>query len=123
MVVIDTSVIIDLLRGDRDLTLETLIAGGLAVLPTIVYLELLQGVRKIEERELKIFLETLGPTLPWPDRKTCAFVISKGRSKGIKVGIADILVVADTLIHKGKLMTKDEQLARLAECAGVKRFE
>lgn len=123
MVVVDTSVFIDLLRGKKIESLEALIVAGLTLLSCTVHLELLQGVRKADELHLRRFLASLSPVLPWPRAETCRRVLQISRGSGIKVGLPDVLVLADALDHGAKIMTRDRQLSRLAKRAKVSIME
>ena len=119
MVIVDTSVFVEALRGNRVFALETIIVAGLAAISATVYLELLHGVRSAKELSLKKFLRTIGIPLPWPSQETCLNIIKKSRSKGIRVGIPDILIVADAVQNSASIITLDKELARLAQAVSV----
>ena len=115
MIVVDTGVFIDFLRGKPSPSLESIILAGLVSLSSTVYLELLQSVRKSEERYLSNFLKSLGDIKNWPKQETCVSILRQSRGSGIKVGIPDILILSDNLENEAKLMTNDSQMIKLAK--------
>ena len=119
MVLVDTSAFIRLLRGERFQSLEVLIVSGHVKLSQTVLLELVQGVRKTETRALERFLDVLGDPLPWPRLRTCKTILSSSRMSGIRVGVPDVMILADAIDHSCRLMTLDNTLRRLAEKAKV----
>lgn len=123
MVVVDTSVFIDLFRGRNSETLQTLLVGGAVLISTTVYLELVQGVRKSEVVALRRFFSLLAEPLAWPSREVCFKVLRAARGSGLNIGIPDILILSDAVENSARLMTKDRQLALLAYRVGVTLME
>jgi predicted nucleic acid-binding protein len=119
MIVVDTSVFIDFLRGKESSAFQSLILSGVVLISSTVYLELLQGVRKSEETYLNNFLLSIGAVLNWPKRETCKKILKFSRGSGIRVGLPDIIILADALDNKAKLLTFDSHMARLAQRANI----
>ena len=119
MVIVDTGVFIEFLRGKESLALQSLVLSGVVLLSGTVYLELLQGVRKSEQEYLDTFLHSIGKVLNWPQRETCLKILNISRGSGIKVGLPDIFILAEALENKAKLVTVDNQMARLARRAKI----
>ena len=96
MVIVDTGVFIEFLRGKESLALQSLVLSGVVLLSGTVYLELLQGVRKSEQEYLDTFLHSIGKVLNWPQRETCLKILNISRGSGIKVGLPDIFILAES---------------------------
>ncbi len=119
MVIVDTSVFIELLRGRRSTELETLIVAGLVGLSSTVHLELLYGVRKIERKSLKQFLTALGQPLSWPSLDVCSRIVNISSGSGLRVGLPDIMILADCLMQKASFATLDTELRKLSVKAAI----
>jgi predicted nucleic acid-binding protein len=115
MVVVDTCVFIDFLKGNDSVPLKSLTLSGLVLISGTVYLELLQGVRKSEEKYLEKFMSSIGKPLTWPRQETCLNILKASRGSGVRFGLPDIMILADAIDNGAKLMTIDSQLIRLAK--------
>ena len=89
--------------------------SGLVLISGTVYLELLQGVRKSEEKYLEKLLSSIGKPLAWPRHETCLNILKASRGSGVRLGLPDIMILADAIDNGAKLMTIDSQLVRLAK--------
>ncbi len=123
MVLVDTSVFIDLLRGVKMPDVEVLIVSGEVILSATVYLELLVGVRRAEEKILKKFLTDIGPTAKWPTLATCESLLKRSRRLGLHGGLPDLFILADALENRARLMTFDKRLEKLAERVDVALYK
>ena len=74
LVLVDTSVFIDYLRGSTDDTLSVLILNNQVLLSPVVRLELLSGVRKKELSQLERLLNVLIPIDSFVTPKLCLMI-------------------------------------------------
>ena len=123
MIVVDTSVLIDLFRG-RDTSgvaaLRRLEADGMPLaIPAVCCQELLQGAR--DQREWKLLLGTLEtqdllvPADPWQTHVEAARIFFDCRRRGITVrSTLDCLVAQLVLENDGTLLHNDEDYEQIA---------
>lgn len=97
--------------------------AGLVRVSSTVFLELLQGARKAERSDLLRFLNSLGKPLDWPSLKSCIKIIKASYRSGLRVGLPDIMVLADCVEENAKLATIDEPLRKLAKLVNVPMIE
>lgn len=124
MIVVDTSVLIDLLRGrstpasDRLRTLE--VEGTPFVLPGICCQEVLQGAK--DEKEWRLLLENfetqrvLMPQDPWATHKGAARLYFDCRRKGLTIrSTIDCFIAQLVLEEEGVLLHDDDDFERIQE--------
>jgi len=123
MIVVDTSVLVDLFKGvsnpasDRLRRVEE--DGAPFAIPAVCCQELLQGAR--DEREwtlLASYLETqtlLSPSDPWAIHAAAARIFFDCRRQGITVrSTVDCLIAQLVLEADGELLHNDEDFDRIA---------
>jgi len=121
--VVDTSLWIDAWRGDVDETEKQTIAelwrSGGSVLPQIVWLELLVGLRGPEERSYLLDLKSVSEWVPLTEDDGVAAekVAEILRKKGVVLTATDLLVL--TVAHRLglPLMHHDEDFVRALKLA------
>lgn len=118
MVCLDTSFVIDLLRGNNNIikTKEKLDeTGDIIHIPAPVIVELisganLKGKKEIETKKIKDFLST---TIVLPLDKECAFLAGEIESelmqRGENIEIEDILIAAISIQNNETLVTRNEK--------------
>ena len=122
MVVIDTSVLIDYLRGEALPEFETLVLNGQAVLSKVVKLELLSGVRKKEASQLEILFSGLVERPEFASASLCEKLLRRARGSGLFGGIPDLMIIADVVEMRGVLYTRDQRQERLAADLKIRLF-
>ena len=120
LVVVDTSVFIEYLRGNSDDTLAVLTLKNRVLLSPVVRLELLAGVRKSELKSVERLCNALRPIESFPAPSRCEKLLSKARGSGFLGGIPDFLIIADALVHRAFLFSYDEKMKALAKKLRVK---
>ena len=120
LVVVDTSVFIDYLRGTADDTLSILILKNSVLLAPIVRLELLAGVRKKEFKMLEKLCNALRPIEGFASPSECEKLLDFARGSGLLAGIPDLLIVADAIRHHAHLFSYDDKMNALATKLGAK---
>ena len=123
LVVVDTSVFIQYLRGDADDALAILVLNNQVLLSPMVRLEILAGVRKMELKAIEKLCNALLPIESFSSLKECEKLIGRARSSGLLGGIPDLLILADVLRFDAQLFSYDDKLNRLAHRLGVRVFE
>lgn len=115
LIVVDTSVFIEYLRGTADDdTLAVLILNNRVLLSPVVRLELLAGVRKQEAKMIEKLCDALRPIESFATPKECEKLLRRARGSGLLGGIPDILILADTARQNATLFSYDEKMNRLA---------
>ena len=112
---IDTSVIIDFLRGQSDEILEFALLNSQALLSTMVRLELLAGSRKAETKVLSAFMDAFVAIPDLPLSQQCEKLLMRARGSGLMGGIPDIIILADLQRTESVLYTVDRKLKLLAK--------
>ena len=104
MVLFDTSVVIDMLKGRRDFSL-----GSISV---ITVFELLRGVRDDKRSEVKSMLENSFDVIGMDNRVVLTYceLYSALCKAGRPVEDADLIIAATAKAYGEKLQTKDKDL-------------
>jgi predicted nucleic acid-binding protein len=129
MIAVDTSVLIDFLRGETTPGAERL--GELDedqvpfFIPLVCYQEVLQGARNEREWNLLFeYLETqrlLVPQDPLSLHREAARIFFDGRRRGVTVrSTVDCLIAAQALQSKATLLHNDDDFERIAELRPLK---
>ena len=129
MIVIDTSVLIDFLRGSQ--TAATDLFARMQddevpfSVPVICFQELLQGAR--DQKEWRLLNDYLGtqrlllPDEPIELHREAARIFYDARRKGITVrSTVDCIIAAQTLRHGGTLLHDDDDFERIASVRALK---
>jgi len=119
LVVVDTSVFIQYLRGDADETLSVLTLKNRVLLSPVVRLELLAGVRKKELRSVLKFCDALRPIEQFASLQECEKLLGRARGSGLFGGIPDLLIIADAIRNRAHLFTYDEKMKSLGKKLGA----
>ena len=120
LVVVDTSVFIDYLRGQSDDTLAVLILKNRVLLSPVVRLELLAGVRKSERKTIERLCNALRPIEAFSPPSECEALLNRARGTGFFGGIPDLLIISDALRHGAFLFSHDEKMSMLSKKLGVR---
>jgi predicted nucleic acid-binding protein len=129
MIFVDTSVLIDFLRGSRTPAAERLAQletdGVPFGIPMICYQEVLQGARDQREwRLLDEYLKTqrlLAPDGPLDLHHDAARIYFECRRRGITVrGTVDCLIAAQVIRAQGTLLHDDDDFERMSAVRGLK---
>jgi predicted nucleic acid-binding protein len=115
MVIVDTSVLIDFLRGTSLPAFEALVLEGKILLSKVVKLELLAGTKKSETSGLMTLLDGLIELPNFAAAITCEKLLHRARGRGLFGGLPDLMILADVVEQKGLLYTHDAKQSRLAE--------
>jgi predicted nucleic acid-binding protein len=120
-VLIDTSAFIEFFRGRRVPALESALRSNAALLSAYVRLELLQGVRKSEARELSSLLAGI-PQVPHDEAvfPTAEAMLTKLKGTGINVGVVDLLIAAQARLWNCYLLSFDAVFLSLEKHGLVK---
>lgn len=120
LVVVDTSVFIDYLRGSADDTLSVLTLKNSVLLSPIVRLELLAGARKKEVKMLEKLCNALRPVHDFASPSDCEKLLNRARGSGLLGGIPDLLIIADAIRYQAYLFSYDDKMNALAKRLGAK---
>lgn len=116
LVVVDTSVFISHFRGHKEETFKELLLNDQIYLSSFVRLELLQGVKQSEYKQLNRVLSGLHEI---PFSKTimeeAEKILNKVKSKGLVVGIVDLLIAAESNVHRCPVYSLDSIFEKLAK--------
>lgn len=123
LVVVDTSVFIDYLRGDSDDTFSVLTLKNRVLLSPVVRLELLAGVHKKELKTVEKLCNALRPIEKFASPLECEKLLNRARGSGLFGGIPDLLIIADTIKHRAHLFTYDKKMNSLAKKLGAKTIK
>jgi len=115
-VIVDTSVLIDLLGGTRYLILDRALAEGTLVLPPLVIAEVLSGETTPSEREilgdlLQDYSLHATPLAHWFDLGALRRTL---RTKGLNVTLPDAHVAQCALDLDATLLTRDDIFLHIA---------
>lgn len=119
LVVVDTSVFIEYLRGDADDTLTVLTLKNRVLLSPVVRLELLAGVRKRELKSMLTLCNALRPIHEFASPDECERLLSRARGSGLFGGIPDLLIIADAIRYRAHLFSYDDKMKALAKRLGA----
>ncbi len=121
MVLVDTCVFIDFLRGKPLPEFEKLVKEGLVLLSPIVRLELLQGARSQETQKL---IRTLAgfpeAALNEETLQIATDLLTPLKPKGLTVGIPDLIIAAQAIQSKCRLYTFDQFFIKTQKTAWPK---
>ena len=125
MVLIDTSIWVEYLRGNKKEIVESvtgLIRTRRAVLCGIVLSELLAGVSTKKSRDtLKETLDALDYTEVSKDTWILASAMSNDlKHRGISIPLSDLILAALSVENKSEIFTLDSHFARIPD---IKRFK
>jgi predicted nucleic acid-binding protein len=127
-VTLDTSDLVDLLRGDRavvSLVVEQEAKGESFVVSSIAAFELLFGVEVSGSRTERARLRSLltrfeDEPLDSPCAESAAELRAEFRRRGRTPGLPDILIAGQALAHAHVLVTRDALLRETAGAVGVR---
>lgn len=123
LVVADTSVFIEYLRGTSDDALAVLILKNRVLLSPVVRLELLVMVKKAELRTIEGLCNALRRIEDFAPLQECERLLARARGSGLFGGIPDLLIIADALRHRAALFSYDLKMKKLAGKLGVGLIE
>jgi predicted nucleic acid-binding protein len=123
LVVVDTSVFIEYLRGSSDDALAVLTLKNRVLLSPVVRLELIAGVRKTELKTIERLCNALRPIDAFASPAECERLLNRARGSGLFGGVPDLLIIADALRHRAFLFTFDEKMKKLGQRLGAKLIE
>ncbi len=119
--IVDTSVFVDFFRGTEIPIFEKLVLENRILLSPFVKIELLVGVRKIEEGKLRHVLDGLIELVPDYNLFSAAEVIlAKMRGKGVSLGTVDLLIAAQANLGNFPLLSHDKVFKKIAETKLIK---
>ena len=119
LVLVDTSVFIEYLRGEADDSLAVLILNNKTLLSPIVKLELFAGVRKSELKVVQKLCGALRALDTFPDVIDCERLLTRAKGSGLFGGIPDLLILADVQRTKSVLFSYDSNMNKLATKLGI----
>lgn len=126
LVLVDTSIWIDALRGGPTLeVLRPLILGRLAILPSPVATELLCGARPGKDRgAVETLLQTCRPAVPEAEDYRAAGLLGAAlRRRGLTVGTVDLILAAVASRLAVPVWSSDAHFRTMARYAGPRLFE
>ena len=123
LILVDTSVFIEYLRGSLDDTLSVLILNNQVLLSPIVKLELLAGVRRKEVNQLEKLLNSLITISNFQSTDKYEKILHRAKGSGLLGGIADLIILSDTMAYKAKLFTLDARMIKLAKKLRISLFD
>jgi tRNA(fMet)-specific endonuclease VapC len=126
-VALDTSALIDVLRGDEAVLRQTdrlEKEGNLPVLSTVCVFEVLSGVEHTRSRVERIRLETLLSRFriePFDQEAARRAAQLRGEflRAGRSPGAPDVMIAGQAVAGGHTLVTRDRQLGRMAEAFGL----
>lgn len=111
-------------QGSGNLPLRQLILDGRVLLSVFVRLELLRGVRLVEQKQLLSALAGLNIlSLSGQLYQLAETLIPIGRARGLNVGLVDYLIAVQALEADVPLYTLDKPLSQLARALGATLFK
>lgn len=116
LVLVDTSVYVAHFRGKSDTTFNDLLLNDQIYLSGYVRLELLQGVRQSEYRQVLHVLTGLH-SVPHHDNlmEECERILRKVKGQGLVVGIVDLLLAAEANLERCPIYSFDKIFEKLAK--------
>jgi predicted nucleic acid-binding protein len=123
LVVVDTSVFIEYLRGSSEDTLAILTLNNQVLLSPTVRLELYAGVRKKELTILQRLCNALLPIESFATPQECEKLLYRAKGSGLLGGIPDLLILADVVKYDASIFSYDEKMIRLAQKLRIKVFK
>ena len=89
------------------------------VLSKVVRLELLKGAKREDRKVLLNFLEGLVQLEEFSPADLVEKLLLQLHRRGMNLGFADLMILADTVRTKTRLLTADKPLATAADLLGV----
>lgn len=115
LVLVDTSVFVDYLRGNEpDDSFSVLVAADTVVLSQMVKLELMAGVSKRDLKPLAELFSGLRQLESFASFTEIEKVMLGAKGSGLYGGIPDLMILADARRSKAKLYSRDQKLLKLA---------
>ncbi|MDO8494496.1 MAG: PIN domain-containing protein [Deltaproteobacteria bacterium] len=122
-VIVDTSVFVDFFRGRSLPAFQDLLLNDSIILSSFVKLEILQGVRKEETKQVG---NLLGGIKTVPFRQELFTIgerlLFKIKGKGLTVGLVDLFIAAEALILDYPVYSFDNIFHKLAQLQLIKVF-
>lgn len=115
----DTSSFVDYFRGKGEFLIPQLALKDKIILSRVVRLELIKGVSRQGRHALVNFLDGLIQLAEFASAATTEKLLLLLHGRGINLGIADLLILADAQRTKSKLLTADRALQRAAELVKI----
>lgn len=116
LILVDTSVFIAHFRGQKNAEFQELLLNDQIYLSHLVRLELLQGVRKSEMRDLTRVLSGLRGLEPSEHIYAEAErILGKAKGNGISMGIVDLLLCAQANLERCPIYSFDSVFQALAK--------
>ena len=113
MILVDTCIWIDFLRGGQNLHFEKAINEGHVFLSDLVRLDLIQGARASEVIKLKRVLKGFDTSLTNETTFLIAeSILEKLKPSGLTLGLPDLLILAQSEQYHCELMTSDRLLLK-----------
>ena len=123
---LDTDIVIDFLRRRhyaRKL-LEDWAGEGLLAISTLTHLEIYQGMKAGEEEATNLFLDGLiSVAVDVPIARRAGRVLAELRSKGVTVGIGDVIIAATAFQLNAPLLTNNIEHYPFADMKVVRGVE
>lgn len=113
-VLVDTSTFIAYFRDGADSLIPSLALRDAIILSKIVRLELIKGTKRSERNKLVQFLDGLVQIEEIAPADDAEKILLELHSRGLVLGIADLLILADARRTKSPLLTGDLALAKAA---------
>jgi predicted nucleic acid-binding protein len=113
-VLVDTCSFIDYFRNGQDSLIPALALRDRILLSRVVRLELLKGTRKDDRQALLNLFEGFRQFPDLPPAQLAEDVLLRLHGRGLNLGIADLLILADSMRAKSSLLTSDRPLAKAA---------
>jgi len=118
-VLVDTSSFVEYFRDGKESLIPALAMNDAIILSKVVRLELIKGAKQKDRKLLLNFLEGLIQLEEFPSADLVEKALLQLHGRGMNLGFADLLILADALRTRSRLLTVDKILARAAEIMGV----
>jgi predicted nucleic acid-binding protein len=105
VVLVDTCSFIDYFRGEEESILPVLAARDQILLSKVVRLELLKGTRRVDRRTVLNLFEGLKQLPDFPPAKLAEEILFRLHGRGLNLGFADLLILADAASQSGGSLT------------------
>lgn len=118
-VLVDTSSFVDYFREAKESVIPLLAMKDAIILSRVVRIELLKGTARRDRRLLLNFLDGLFPLEDFPSADSVEELLLQLQGKGLNLGFADLLILADAARSRSRLLTADKSLRRAAKITGT----
>jgi predicted nucleic acid-binding protein len=122
-VLVDTSSFIDYFRYAEGAYIPALALSDSIILSKIVRLELLKGTKRSDRKILLNFLTGLIQIDKLPSAELSESILLSLHSRGLSLGIADLLILSDVIEYQCLLLTTDKKLAQAANILKVRLLD